>query len=191
ELDGISKSLKKNIANGLENKKDHQDSIFPKDYEYNSDEYKMYIDKKSHHVVFYKIVGRGDNQHISIQKCIHSTDLKKELDEKDVKPLKNADKSLLDDLNTIYKEDEIAKKDDNDDDENGNDKEEIVYDEEKGKRVKHVVHTGPRGGRYYKSESGEKVYVENCSTLKSLKSAIYESNIVPLSDIIQKHLLKA
>ena len=113
------------------------------------------------------------------------------MDEKDIKPLKNADKSLLDDLNTIYKEDEIAKKDDNGDDENGNDKEEIVYDEEKGKRVKHVVHTGPRGGRYYKSESGEKVYVENCSTLKSLKSAIYESNIVPLSDIIQKHLLKA
>ena len=53
ELDGIGKALKNNITKGLETKKDHSDSIFPKKYEYNSGSHKMHIDKKSHYVIFY------------------------------------------------------------------------------------------------------------------------------------------
>ena len=41
ELNGITKSLKKNIAKGLESKKEHPNSIYPKEFEYNSENYKM------------------------------------------------------------------------------------------------------------------------------------------------------
>ena len=46
ELDGIRKSLKNNITKGLEGKKEHPNSIYPKEFEYNSEDYKMYVEKK-------------------------------------------------------------------------------------------------------------------------------------------------
>ncbi|MGM9833681.1 MAG: hypothetical protein ACI31A_08365 [Candidatus Limisoma sp.] len=55
ELDGISKSLKKNITKKLESKKEHSDSIFPDKFEYGNSSYKMTIDKKSHYIIFYTI----------------------------------------------------------------------------------------------------------------------------------------
>ena len=44
ELKGISKALKKNITKELEDKKEHKDSIFPKEngFEYNVEDYKMF-----------------------------------------------------------------------------------------------------------------------------------------------------
>ena len=49
------KKLRDNIGSSIGNKENHSDSIFPKEFDYNSDSHKMYIDKKSHHVVFYKV----------------------------------------------------------------------------------------------------------------------------------------
>jgi hypothetical protein len=186
ELDGISKSLKKNISGNLSNKKEHKDSIFPKEYDYSSKDYKMYVDKDSHHIVFYKIDQDGNGRKfISIEKCIHSTELKKQLDEKGIKPLKNADESLLDDLNDVYKEDGINQKDDNEEPEESG-KEEEIYDEETGKKIKRIVFTGPKGGRYYKTSKGEKVYVDENKTYKNLKTILLESKIRPLSGYILK-----
>jgi len=184
ELDGISKSLKNNISNNLSNRKEHKDSIFPKEYEYSSKNYKMYVDKGSHHIVFYKVDqdGRG-RKFISIEKCIHSSELKDELDRKGIKPLENADKSLLDDLNDVYKEDEINQKDDNEEEKG---KEEEVYDEETGKSVKRMVFTGPKGGRYYKNDKGEKVYVDERMSPTSLKTTLLESRMVPLREYLNK-----
>ena len=94
----------------------HKDSIFPKEFDYSSDSHKMYVDKKSHHVVFYKVITpKKGEPYISIEKCIHSTELRKELEEKGIKPLKNCDKSLLDDLETVYKEDDVKLRDDSED----------------------------------------------------------------------------
>ena len=41
----------------------------------------------------------------------------------------------------------------------GEGKEEEVEDPETGKKVKKIVFTGPRGGRFYKSDKGNKVYI--------------------------------
>lgn len=72
ELDGISKSLRKNISKGLESTDEHKDSIYPKEFEYNAKDYKMYVDKKSHHIVFYKIEHtKSGKEIIQIDKCIH------------------------------------------------------------------------------------------------------------------------
>ena len=188
ELDGISKSLKNNISNNLSNKKEHKDSIFPKEYDYSSKDYKMYVDKGSHHIVFYKVdQDSKGRKFISIEKCIHSSELKDELDKKGIKPLENADKSLLDDLNDVYKEDEINQKDDNEEPEESG-KEEEIYDEETGKYVKRIVFTGPQGGRYYKTSKGEKVYVDENKSYKNLKTILLESKIRPLSGYILKEV---
>ncbi len=143
ELDGIGKALKNNISNGIKDKKRHIDSIFPKEFEYNSNSHKMYVDKKSHHVVFYKIIEpKKGESYISVEKCIHSTELKKELDKKGIKPLKNCDKTLLNDLETIYKEDDVKSRDDSD---------EEMETEDKDKHGNPRQHkTGPEGGRYYR-----------------------------------------
>ncbi len=137
----------------------------------------MYVDKGSHHIVFYKVDqdSKGE-KFISIEKCIHSTELKNELDKKGIKPLENADKSLLDDLNDVYKEEEEGK-------------EEEVYDEETGKKVKRIVYTGPQGGRFYKNKRGEKVYVDEGMS-KSLKSILLESKMVSLDEYLKKEILK-
>ena len=40
----------------------------------------MYVDKKSHHIIFYTIETKSDGERvIKVRKCIHSTELKKEL----------------------------------------------------------------------------------------------------------------
>ena len=147
----------------------------------------MYVDKGSHHIVFYKVdQDSKGKKFISIEKCIHSSELKDELDKKGIKPLENADKSLLDDLDDVYKEDEINQKEDNEEEEG---KEEEVYDEETGKKVKRIVYTGPKGGRYYKTSKGEKVYVDEGMS-KSLKSILLESKMVSLDEYLKKEILK-
>lgn len=181
ELDGMSKSLKKNITKGLENKTNHIDSIFPDGYEYSHKNYKMYVDKESHHVIFYKV--NSNNNTIKVGKCIHSTELKKDLEERGIKPLENVDKSLLDDLEEVYKEDEVKNKKGPEDDQG---KEEMVYDEETGKDVKHIVYTGPQGGRYYKNNKGEKVYVDERMAPISLKTTLLKSKMVSLSEYMKK-----
>lgn len=56
ELKGINKSFKNNLRENLEKIKEPKDSIFPKEFEYSSNSHKMYVDKKSHYVVFYKVI---------------------------------------------------------------------------------------------------------------------------------------
>lgn len=55
DINRFSRNLKKDITAGLENTKEHKDSIYPKEFDYDSENYKMYIDKIHHYVVFYKI----------------------------------------------------------------------------------------------------------------------------------------
>ena len=193
ELDGISKSLKSNISKGLTDIKDHKDSIFPKEFEYHSDSHKMYIDKKSHHIVFYKVITpKKGEPYISVEKCIHSTELKKELEERGIKPLKDCDKSLLDDLETVYKEDDVKLRDDSEDEKETKDEKEEITDPETGNKIKKVKHTGPRGGHYYINDKGEHIYPEewneSIKNMKSVKSYITESNIVLLSSYLNESL---
>lgn len=191
ELDGISKSLKSNISKGLTDIKDHKDSIFPKEFEYHSDSHKMYIDKKSHHIVFYKVITpKKGEPYISVEKCIHSTELNKELEERGIKPLKDCDKSLLDDLETVYKEDDVKSRDDSEDEKETKKEKEEVTDPETGKKIKKVKHTGPRGGHYYINDKGEHIYPEewneSIKNMKSVKTYITESKMVSLVDYLKK-----
>lgn len=188
ELDGISKSLKSNISKGLTDIKEHKDSIFPKEFEYHSDSHKMYVDKKSHHIVFYKVITpKKGEPYISVEKCIHSTELRKELEKRGIKPLKGCDKSLLDDLETVYREDDVKSKEDSDE-ESKETKEEIT-DPETGKKIKKVKHTGPRGGHYYINDKGEHIYPEEWNeSLKDIKDLIIESNIISLSSYLNERL---
>lgn len=183
ELDGISKSLKSNISKGLTDIKEHKDSIFPKEFEYHSDSHKMYVDKKSHHIVFYTIETKSDGERvIKVRKCIHSTELKKELEEKGIKPLKDCDKSLLDDLETVYREDDVKSKDDSD--------EEFEEDtDEEGNPRQHK--TGPQGGKYYRVKINGKWGPWNSKTsesLKDIKDMIIESNIISLSSYLTERI---
>ncbi len=185
-MDRISKSLKENISKGIGNKKEHIDSLFSKEFEYDSKNYKMYVDKKSHHIVFYKIISSGKGKsHILIVKCIHSTELKKQLEEKGIEPLENGNESLLKDLEDVYKEDEINQRDDSEEDEG---KEEEIYDEKTCKKVKRKVFTGPRGGRFYITDGGEKEYIkENKGGGKTEKRKPHSvSKMISLSDYIKK-----
>ena len=191
ELDGISKSLKSNISKGLIDIKEHKDSIFPKEFEYHSDSHKMYVDKKSHHIIFYTIETKSDGERvIKVRKCIHSIELKKELEEKGIKPLKDCDKSLLDDLETVYREDDVKSKDDSEDEKETKEEKEEVTDPETSKKIKKVKHTGPRGGHYYINDKGEHIYPEewneSIKNMKSVKSYITESKIVSLIDYLKK-----
>ena len=188
ELKGINKSFKKNLKENLEKIKDPKDSIFPKEFEYSSDSHKMYVDKKSHYVVFYKVITpKKGEPYLSIEKNIHSTELKKELDEKGIKPLKDCDKSLLNDLETVYKEDDVKLRDDSEDEK---ETKEEVTDPETGKKIKKVKHTGPRGGHYYINDKGEHIYPEewneSIKNMKSVKTYIIESNMVSLVDYLKK-----
>lgn len=184
ELDSISRTLKRDIKDGLKNKKTHVDSIYPKEFEYNSENYKMYVDKKHHHVVFYKIIEPTKGKsYIQIEKCIHSTELAKQLDRKGIEPLKDADKSLLDDLETVYHEDAVNQRNDHEEEQG---REEDVYDKETGKNVKRVVFTGPQGGRYYKTDKGTKVYIDESRKYKSLTVTLFESIKTSLSEYIKR-----
>ena len=188
ELKGINKSFKKNLKENLEKIKDPKDSIFPKEFEYSSDSHKMYVDKKSHYVVFYTVetTKRGEKI-MKVRRNIHSTELKKELDEKGIKPLKDCDKSLLNDLETVYKEDDVKLRDDSEDEK---ETKEEVTDPETGKKIKKVKHTGPRGGHYYINDKGEHIYPEewneSIKNIKSVKTYITESKMVSLVDYLKK-----
>ena len=188
ELKGINKSFKKNLGENLEKIKEPKDSIFPKEFEYSSDSHKMYVDKKSHYVVFYKVITpKKGEPYLSIEKNIHSTELRKELEEKGIKPLKDCDKSLLDDLETVYKEDDVKLRDDSEDEK---ETKEEVTDPETGKKIKKVKHTGPRGGHYYINDKGENIYPEewneSIKNMKSVKTYITESKMVSLVDYLKK-----
>ena len=198
------------IKTDLKEEQNHNDSIYPKDCEFGKN-YKIGIEKKKHYISFYKIIKDGDgNPQISIERCLHSTKLKKELDRKGIKPKENADPYVLLDLLEIEREDEVAKLEDDKDslpeelqkefDEREKElesriesqkkedkgKEEEVYDKETGKKVKRIVYTGPKGGRFYKSDNGEKVYIDEKRTFKSLSSLLLESKIVSLNQYIKK-----
>lgn len=190
ELDGIDKSLKKHIKDNIEkkkNEKDHIDSIFPEDFEYSKNKYKMTIDKKSHHVIFYTIKkSKNGELQVSIKKCIHSTELKKELEDRDIKPLKGADKSLLSDLEQIYKEDDVKNKEEYEDEETI--EKEDTDDEGNPRQHK----TGPKGGKYYRVKKDGKwgpwnsLTNENTNIFKSLKLIINESKIRSLKSYLKK-----
>ena len=190
ELDSINNSLKKHIKDNIEKKKndkDHKDSIFPKEFEYSKDKYKMTIDKKSHHVIFYKITTpKKGEPYISVEKCIHSTELKKELEDRDIKPLKGADKSLLSDLEQIYKEDDVKNKEEYEDEETI--EKEDTDDEGNPRQYK----TGPNGGKYYRVKKDGKwgpwnsLTNENTNIFKSLKLIINESKIRSLKSYLKK-----
>lgn len=203
------KKLRDNIGSSIGNKDDHSDSIFPKEFDYNSDSHKMYIDKKSHHVVFYKVVKpKKGEPYISIEKCIHSTELRNELEKKDIKPLEDSDPKLLLDYITIEKEDKVNDETLTDDEREEykkkeeelkerisnkskkTEKKEEVTDPETGKKIQKVKHTGPRGGHYYINDKGEHVYPEewneSIKNMKSVKSYITESKMVSLIDYLKK-----
>lgn len=201
------KKLRDNISSSIGNKDDHSDSIFPKEFNYSSDSHKMYIDKKSHHVVFYKVVKpKKGEPYVSIEKCIHSKELRKELEKKDIKPLKDSDPKLLLDYITIEKEDKVNDETLTDDEREEYKKKEEelkerisnkskktaeeVTDPKTGKKIKKVKHTGPRGGHYYINDKGEHVYPEewneSIKNMKSVKSYITESKMVSLIDYLKK-----
>lgn len=188
ELKGINKSFKKNLGENLEKIKEPKDSIFPKEFEYSSDSHKMYVDKKSHYIVFYTVETTKSGEKImKVRRNIHSTELKKELEDKGIKPLKDCDKSLLDDLETVYKEDDVKSRDDSEDEK---ETKEEVTDPETGKKIKKVKHTGPRGGHYYINDKGEYIYSEewneSIKNMKSVKTYITESKMVSLVDYLKK-----
>ncbi len=183
ELKGINKSFKKNLGENLEKIKEPKDSIFPKEFEYSSDSHKMYVDKKSHYVVFYTVETTKSGEKImKVRRNIHSTELKKELEERGIKPLKDCDKSLLDDLETVYKEDDVKSKDDFD--------EELEEDTDKeGNPRQHK--TGPEGGKYYRVKIDGKWGPWNSETsesLKDIKDLIIESNIISLSSYLTERI---
>ena len=183
ELDGISKSFKKNLRENIGKQKEHKDSIFPTEFEYHSDSHKMYVDKKSHHVVFYKVITpKKGEPYISVEKSIHSTELKKELEERGIKPLKDCDKSLLEDLETIYKEDDVKSKDDSD--------EELEEDTDNEGNPRQP-NTGPQGGKYYRVKVDGKWGPWNSETnesFKSIQNLLTESNIISLSSYLNERL---
>ncbi|MBR5466535.1 MAG: hypothetical protein IKU79_03920 [Bacteroidaceae bacterium] len=185
ELKGINKSFKKNLKDNLEKIKTPKDSIFPKEFEYSSDSHKMYVDKMSHYVVFYTVETTKSGEKImKVRRNIHSTELKKELEEKGIKPLKDCDKSLLDDLETVYKEDDVKLKDDSEDEK---ETQEEVTDPDTGRKIKKVKHVGKRGGKYYIDDNGNKVYPEEWNeSIIDLKTKILESKIVSLVDYLKR-----
>ena len=185
ELKGINKSFKKNLKDNLEKIKTPKDSIFPKEFEYSSDSHKMYVDKRSHYVVFYTVeTTKNGDKIMKVRKNIHSTELKKELEEKDIKPLKNCDQSLLDDLVSVYKEDDVKLKDDSEDEK---ETQEEVTDPDTGRKIKKVKHVGERGGKYYIDDNGNKVYPEEWNeSIIDLKTKILESKIVSLVDYLKR-----
>lgn len=197
-----NKKLRDNINNTIGNKGNHSDSIFPKEFEYNSDSHKMYVDKKSHHIVFYKVVNpKKGKPYISIEKCIHSTELSKELEEKDIKPLNNADPELLLDYITVEKEDKVKddsltdeerdeykKKEDELKERISNKKEGIEKEDKDENGNPRQYKTGPQGGKYYRvkidGKWGDWHSLTN-ENLKNIKSYITESKMVSLLKYIK------
>ena len=197
------KKLRDNIGSSIGDKDEHSDSIFPKEFDYSSDSHKMYIEKKSHHVVFYKVVKHKKGEpYVSIEKCIHSTDLRKELEKKDIKPLEDSDPKLLLDYITIEKEDKVK-------DETLTDEEREEYkkkEEELKERISNNSKgiekedkdeygnprqhkTGPRGGKYYRVKINGEWGPWNSDTnenIRNVKTYIIESKMVSLVDYLKK-----
>ena len=220
ESKGINDSFKKNLKGNLEMIKDPKDSIFPKEFEYNSESHKMYIDKKSHHIVFYKVIKpKKGESYISVEKSIHSMELRKELEKKDIKPLENSDPELQLDFLDVEYEDMVNNLDKDEDipqeikdkynekkskletkinkqnkvekgNKNNNKpeiKKEVITDPKTGKKITKVKHTGPRGGKFYNNDEGEKVYPPEWNeSLKSIETKITESKMRSLVDYLKE-----
>ena len=197
------KKLRDNISSSIGNKDDHSDSIFPTEFDYSSDSHKMYIDKKSHHIVFYKVVNpKKGEPYVSIEKCIHSKELGKELEKKDIKPLEDSDPKLLLDYITIEKEDKVKdetltdeereeyKKKEEELKERISNKSKGIKKEDKDENGNPRQHkTGPQGGKYYRVKIDGKWGPWNSETnekMKSVKSYINESKMVSLIDYLKK-----
>ena len=199
----FEEQLKKNI-NSSDN--EHSDSIFPRKTKFGKG-YKMCVDKSKHRVIFYKIDKDENGKEVArIHECPHSTELKKELDKKGIKPLEDSDPKLLLDYITVEKEDKVnnetltdeereeyKKKEDKLKERISNkskEKKEEVIDPETGKKIKKVKHTGPRGGHYYINDKGEHIYPEewneSIKNMKSVKTYIIESEMVSLVDYLKK-----
>lgn len=209
ESKGINDSFKKNLKGNLEMIKDPKDSILPKEFEYNSESHKMYIDKKSHHIVFYKVIKpKKGESYISVEKNIHSTELRKELDKKGIKPLENSDPELQLDLLNIEYEDEVNNLDEDEEisqeikdkynekkselESKINNKKEGIEKEDKDENGNPRQHkTGPQGGKYYRVKINGEWGPWNSETnenknMKSVKSFITESKMVSLVDYLKK-----
>ena len=200
----FEEQLKKNI-NSSDN--EHSDSIFPRKTKFGKG-YKMCVDKSKHRVIFYKIDKDENGKEVArIHECPHSTELKKELDKKGIKPLEDSDPKLLLDYITVEKEDKVNKETLTDEEreeykkkedklkerisnKSKENKKEEVTDPETGKKIKKVKHTGPRGGHYYINDKGEHIYPEewneSIKNMKSVKTYITESKMVSLVDYLKK-----
>lgn len=77
EIKEINNTLKKRLLTDIGDKNNHSESIFPDKYDYGHSNYKMHIDKRSHYIVFYKIVKSKRGETATIEKCIHSVELRK------------------------------------------------------------------------------------------------------------------
>lgn len=209
ESKGINDSFKKNLKGNLEKIKEPKDSIFPNEFEYNSKSHKMYVDKKSHYVVFYTIeTSKNGDKVMKVQKNIHSTELRKELDKKGIKPLENSDPELQLDLLNIEYEDEVNNLDEDEEisqeikdkynekkselESKINNKKEGIEKEDKDENGNPRQHkTGPQGGKYYRVKINDEWGPWNSETnenknMKSVKSFITESKMVSLVDYLKK-----
>lgn len=209
ESKGINDSFKKNLKGNLEKINEPKDSIFPNKFEYNSKSHKMYVDKKSHYVVFYTIeTSKNGDKVMKVQKNIHSTELRKELDKKGIKPLENSDPELQLDLLNIEYEDKVNNLDEDEEisqeikdkynekkselESKINNKKEGIEKEDKDENGNPRQHkTGPRGGKYYRVKINGEWGPWNSETnenknMKSVKSFITESKMVSLVDYLKK-----
>ena len=197
------KKLRDNISSSIGNKDDHSDSIFPKEFNYSSDSHKMYIDKKSHHVVFYKVIKTKKGEpYVSIEKCIHSQELRKELEKKEIEPLEDSDPKLLLDYITIEKEDKVNDETLTDDEreeykkkeeelkERISNKSKGIEKEDKDENGNPRQHkTGPQGGKYYRVKINGTWGPWNSETnenMKNIKSYITETKMVSLLEYLKK-----
>ena len=197
------------------NKSKHSDSIFPSKSKFGKGYKMSIDKKKHRVIFYKIVKNKDGKETIVIHECPHSKELKKELDKKGIKPLEDSDPQLLLDYITIEREDKVndetltdeerdeynkkekelesriesqnkkegKKKEKEKQEDKG--KEEEVYDEETGKKVKRIVYTGPKGGRFYKSDNGEKVYIDEQRTFKSLSSLLLESKMISLNQYIK------
>lgn len=197
------------------NKSKHSDSIFPSKSKFGKGYKMSIDKKKHRVIFYKIVKNKDGKETIIIHECPHSKELKKELDKKGIKPLEDSDPQLLLDYITIEREDKVndetltdeerdeynkkekelesriesqnkkegKKKEKEEQEDKG--KEEEVYDEETGKKVKRIVYTGPKGGRFYKSDNGEKVYIDEQRTFKSLSSLLLESKMISLNQYIK------
>lgn len=79
-----------------DNSADHPDSIFPDKYTFGESNFKMLVTKDSHFVAFYKVKKSKSGKVVArIVQTMHQSVLEKDLKDKNIKPLKDADPKLL------------------------------------------------------------------------------------------------